>query len=205
MDDFKIVAVKCKSCDSGLTAEINDNVVYCSSCGNGWEIVDDQLVPLEINFAAPLIQGQGDLTYKPFWLVDTYLKILSRDATGGWTSTLFGGGGSSNQTEGNVLFYVPAFWMTIESVKNIGGTFTTKNPVASPQKYNVKMTGFNFNKDDAKKIAEFIFLSIEAEKSDTMRNIDYDMKVNSIRVLGIPFYKQANGKFKDAVLGIEVV
>jgi hypothetical protein len=203
MDDFKLIAVKCKSCDSGLTVEINDNVVYCASCGNGWEIVDDQLVPLEVNFAAPLIKGQGDLIYKPFWLVDTYLKILSRDAAGGWVSTLFGG--SSNQTEGNVLFYVPAFWMTIESVKNIGGTFTIKNPVASPQKYNVKMTGFNFNKDDAKKIADFIFLSIEAEKSDTMRNIDYDMKVNSIRVLGIPFYKQANGNFKDAVLGIEVM
>ncbi len=204
MDDFKLVAVKCKSCDSGLTTEVNDNVVYCASCGNGWEIVDGGLVPIDINFAKPLIQGTGELIYKPFWLVDTYLKIISRDASGGWTTTLFGGG-SSNQTEGNVLFYVPAFWMTIESVKNLGGTFTTKNPVASPQKYNVKMTGFNFNKEDAKKIAEFIFLSIEAEKSDTMRNIDYDMDVKSIRVLGIPFYKQANGKLKDAVLGIEVV
>lgn len=202
MDDFKLVAVKCKSCDSGLTIEVNDNVVYCSSCGNGWEIVNDELQPLEINFAKPLIQGQGEMVYKPFWLVNTYLKINSRDASGGWVSTLFGG---SNATEGNVLFYVPAFWMTIESVKNIGGTFTVKNPVASPQKYNVKMTGFNFNKDDAKKIAEFIFLSIEAEKSDTMRDIDYDMDIKTIQVLGIPFYKEPNGKWKDAVLGIEVV
>jgi hypothetical protein len=199
MEDFKLVALKCKSCDSGLVVEVNDNVVYCSSCGNGWEIVDGELVPLEVNFAKPLIQGTGDLIYKPFWMVDTYLKIVSRDASGGFVSNLFGG---SNKMEGDILFYVPAFWMTIESVKEIGGTFTMKNPVASPQKYNVKMTGFNFNKDDAKKIAEFIFLSIEAEKGDTVRNIDYDMKVKSINVLGIPFYKQANGTMKDAVLGL---
>ena len=142
------------------------------------------------------------MIYKPFWTLNTYVKILSRNSSGGWVSNLFGG---SNKTEGDILFYVPAFWMTIESVKSIGGTFTLKNPVASPQKYNVKMTGFNFSKYDAGKIAEFIFLSIEAEKSDTLKDIKYDIDVKSIQVLGIPFYKQSNGKLKDAVLGIEVV
>jgi hypothetical protein len=202
MEDFKLIALKCPSCDSGLTVEINDNVVYCSSCGNGWEIKDDKLVPLEINFAKALIQGQGEMIYKPFWTLNAYVKIISRDSSGGWVSKLFG---SKDKNEGDILFYVPAFWMTIESVKNVGGTFTLKNPVASPQKYNVKMTGFNFSKYDARKIAEFIFLSIEAEKSDTLKNIDYNIDVKSIQVLGIPFYKQPNGKLRDAVLGIEVV
>lgn len=203
MEDFKLIAFKCPSCDSGLGVEINDNVVYCSSCGNGYEIVDDKLVPIEVNFAKPLISGSGDVIYRPFWLVNSYVKINSRDATGGWTSNLFGG--NTNAMEGNVLFYVPAFWMTIESAKLIGSQFTIKNPVASPQKYNVKMTGFNFSKEDAKKITEFIFLSIEAEKKDTVRSIDYDIKINNIQVLGIPFYKMPNNKYKDAVLGIEVI
>jgi hypothetical protein len=66
------------------------------------------------------------------------------------------------------------------------------------------MTGFNFSKDDAYKIATFIFLSIEAEKSDTIRDIKYELVVNSTRVLGIPFYALPNGRWKDAVLGIEV-
>jgi len=201
MEDFKLIAVKCKSCDSGLTVEMNDNIVYCSSCGNGWEIINEELVPVEIGFAKPLVQGQGELVYKGFWLVDTYVKIHSRDSSGGWMSSLFGG---ANKTEGDVMFYVPAFWMPIESVKQIGVTFTTKNAVPSPEKYNVKLTGFNFTKEDAKKIAEFIFLSIEAEKSDMVRNINYDMIVKSYRVLGVPFYKQPNGRLKDAITGIEV-
>jgi len=156
---------------------------------------------MEINFAKPLVAGQGEVVYKPFWLLDIYVKILSRDSSGGWVSNLFG---SSNKTEGDFVFYVPAFWLTIDSVKSIGGTFTMKNPVASPQKYNVKMSGFNFSKEDARKIAEFIFLSIEAERSDTIRDIQYEMNVKSTQVLGIPFYKLSNGRWKDAVLGIEV-
>jgi len=203
MEDFKLIAFKCPTCDSGLGVEINDNVVYCSSCGNGYEIADDKLTPIEVNFAKPLLPGQGEVIYRPFWLCNSYVKINSRDATGGWVSNLFGG--NANATEGNVIFYVPAFWMTIESAKLIGSQFTIKNPVASPQKYNVKMTGFNFSKEDAKKITEFIFLSIEAEKKDTVRSIDYDIKINSIQVLGVPFYKMPNNKYKDAVLGIEVI
>lgn len=201
MDDFKLIAIKCKSCDSGLTVEINDNVVYCSSCGNGYEIVNGELIPIEITFAKPLQQGQGEIVYKPFWLVNSFVKIMSRDSSGGWISNLFGG---SNKTEGDVLFYVPAFWMNIDSVKNIGSALTTKNPVTAPEKYKVQMCGFHFTKEDAKKIAEFIFLSIEAEKSDTIKNINYTLDVKSIGVLGIPFYKQQNGKLKDALLGIEV-
>lgn len=201
MEDFKLIPVKCKSCDSGLTVEMNDNIVYCASCGNGWEIVNDDLQPIEIGFAKPLVQGQGELVYKGFWIVNAYVKIHSRDSSGGWISSLFGG---ANKTEGDVKFYVPAFWMQIESAKQIGVAFTTKNAVPSPEKYNVKLTGFNYTKDDAKKIAEFIFLSIEAEKSDTVRNINYDLDVKSYGVLGVPFYKQPNGRLKDAVTGIEV-
>jgi len=201
MEDFRLIAVKCKSCDSGLTVDVNDTIVYCSSCGNGWEIINDQLHPIEIGFAKPVMKGEGELVYKGFWLVDAHVKILSRDSSGGWITSLFG---SDNKTEGNITFYVPAFWLTIESVKNIGSQFTLRNPVPNPEKFNVKITGFTFNKDDAKKIAEFIFLSVEAEKNDTIRNINYDLKINSYRVLGIPFYKQPNGKLRDAVLGIEV-
>lgn len=201
MEDFKLIAVKCKSCDSGLTVEMNDNIVYCASCGNGWEIINEDLHPIEIGFAKPLVQGQGELVYKGFWLVDAYVRIHSRDSSGGWISNLFGG---QNKTEGDVKFYVPAFWMPIESAKQIGVTFTTKNAVPSPEKYNVKLTGFNYTKEDAKKIAEFIFLSIEAEKNDTIRNINYTIEVKNFKVLGVPFYKQPNGRLRDAVTGIEV-
>jgi hypothetical protein len=201
MEDFKLIALKCPSCDSGLIVEVNDSVVYCSSCGNGYEIINDELIPIEVNFAKPIVQGQGEIVYKPFWLLNTKVDIHNREASGGWVSNLFGGNKSS---DGSILFYVPGFWTDIESVKQLGVNFTIKNPVASPQKFNVPLTGSTFSKEDARKICDFILLSIEGEKSDTLKNISYTITVNSIQVLGIPFYKQPNGKLKDAVLGIEI-
>lgn len=202
MSDFILEAVKCKKCDSGLMVEVNDNIVYCSSCGSGFEIIEGVLTPIEINFAAAAIRSEGEMIYKPFWLLKSNINIAERKASGNFLKNIFGG--SNDNTSGNITFYIPAFYCSIESMKNLATQFTMRNPVASPQKYNTKLVGFAYGKEDAKKLAEFILISMEAEKSDTMKSFNYDMKFESMEILGIPFYKQGNGKLKDAVLGIEI-
>lgn len=202
MSEFKLEAVKCKKCDSGLMVEVNDNIVYCSSCGSGFEIINGELVPIEINFASAAIRGEGEMIYKPFWLLKAHLNIAERKASGNFLKNIFGG--SNDNTSGNITFYIPAFYCSIEAMKNLATQFTIRNPVASPQKYNTKLVGFAYGKEDAKKLAEFILISMEAEKSDTMKSFNYDMKFDNMEILGIPFYKTGNGGLKDAVLGIEV-
>ena len=88
-------------------------------------------------------------------------------------------------------------------MKALSQAFTAKNPVASPQKYNVKLTGFAYGKEDAKKLCEFILISFEAEKKDTVKTFKYQINYESFEILGIPFYNKGNGAFKDAILGIE--
>jgi hypothetical protein len=201
MSDIVIEAVNCKNCGSGLVVEVNDNLVYCSSCGSGFEIIDGKFEPIEINFAAASIRSEGEMVYKPFWLIDANVNILERKSSGGFLKNIFGGNEASS---GNIKFYIPAFYTSLDSMKNISTQFTIKNPVASPQKYNVKLTGFAYGKEDAKKFAEFILISLEAEKSDTMKKFRYELKFNAFEILGIPFYKLANGRMKDGLLGIEV-
>ncbi|HMS35313.1 MAG TPA: hypothetical protein PKC91_14615 [Ignavibacteria bacterium] len=202
MSDFILEAVKCKKCDSGLMVEVNDNIVYCSSCGSGFEIIEGVLTPIEINFAAAAIRSEGEMIYKPFWLLKSNINIAERKASGNFLKNIFGG--SNDNTSGNITFYIPAFYCSIESMKNLATQFTMRNPVSSPQKYNTKLVGFAYGKEDAKKLAEFILISLEAEKSDTMKSFNYEMKFESMEILGIPFYKQGNGRLKDAVLGIEI-
>ena len=199
--DFKVEAIKCKNCGSGLVVEINDNVTYCSSCGSGFEIINGEFQPIQINFAAAALKSEGDLVYKPFWLLKSNVNILERTSSGGIMKNIFGGSSSSS---GDIIFYIPAFTCSLDSLKEIASTFTTKNPVASPQKYNVKLTGFSYGKEDAKKLAEFILISFEAEKSDMMKTFRYEINFDSCEVLGIPFYKRADGRLKDALLGIEI-
>lgn len=202
MSDFILEAVKCKKCDSGLVVEVNDNIVYCSSCGSGFEIVDGEFIPIEINFASAALRAEGEMVYKPFWFIKTHVEILERKAGGNFLKNLFGGSGE--QTSGDITFYIPAFYCSLDTMKNLSTQFTMRNPVASPQKYNTKLVGFAYGKEDAKKLAEFILISLEAEKSDVMKNFQYKINFNSFEILGIPFYKMTDGKFKDAVLGIEL-
>ncbi len=202
MSDFILEAVKCKKCGSGLLVEVNDNIVYCSSCGSGFEILNGELVPIEINFAAAALRSDGEMIYKPFWLIKTHIEITERKASGNFLKNIFGG--SNDNTSGDITFYIPAFYCSIDAMKNLATQFTIKNPVASPQKYNTKLVGFAYGKEDAKKLAEFILISLEAEKSDTMKSFKYNLRFDSMEILGIPFYKLRNGNLKDAVLGIEV-
>ncbi|MEO6695542.1 MAG: hypothetical protein ABIY50_09075 [Ignavibacteria bacterium] len=202
MSDFKLEAVKCRSCGSGLIIEVNDNIVYCSSCGSGFEILNGDLIPIEINFAAAAIPSEGEMIYKPFWLIKVNVNILERKAKGEFLKNLFGSSGE--MTSGDITFYIPAFYCPLDTMKEFATQFTLRHPVASPQKYNVKLVGFAYGKDDAKKLSEFILISLEAEKSDTIKSFKYDMRYDSMEILGIPFYKMNNGKLKDAVLGMEL-
>lgn len=202
MSDFKLEAVKCRQCGSGLVVEVNDNIVYCTSCGSGFEILNGELIPIEINFAAAAIRGEGEVVYKPFWLLKTNISISERNASGNFLKNIFGG--SNDITSGEITFYIPAFYCSLEVIKNLATQFTLKNPVASPQKYNAKLTGFAYGKEDAKKLAEFILISMEAEKSDVMKKFDYKMEFVSPEIVGIPFYQTANGYMKDALLGITI-
>jgi len=202
MADFKLVAIKCKNCDSGLVVAVNDNITYCQSCGSGWEIIEGGLKPIEINFAAAAIRGDGELVYKPFWLVTANIQIHSRESSGGFFSNLFGG--SKEQTSGTIKFYVPAFTCELEKMKNIALAFTSSNPAPSPQKFNTKLIGFNYGKEDAKKLSEFLLITIEAEKSDTMKTFEYDIQYEKLEILGVPFYRLPNNKLKDALMGIEI-
>lgn len=197
---FKLEAVNCKNCGSGLVVEVNDNIVYCSSCGSGFEIIGDEMIPVEINFANPAFRDNAETVYKPFWYIKSHVDILERTSSGGFLSKVFG---AKNENSFDIKFYIPAFYCTIESMKALSQAFTAKNPVASPQKYNVKLTGFAYGKEDAKKLCEFILISFEAEKKDTVKTFKYQINYESFEILGIPFYNKGNGAFKDAILGIE--
>lgn len=200
--EYTLKALTCAKCGSGLVVEVNDNITYCTSCGSGFEINDGDLNSIEINFAAAAIRGEGEVIYKPFWYIKAHVEILERKASGNFLKNLFGGSGEN--AAGDIIFYIPAFYCSLESMKNIATQFTVRNPVASPQKYNTKLVGFAYGKEDAKKLAEFILISMEAEKSDTMKSFKYKIDFNEMEILGIPFYKKADGSYSDAVLGLAV-
>ena len=195
---FKLESIKCKSCGSGLVVELNDLVTYCTSCGSGFEIVNGELQPLEVNFAKAAILREGDMIYKPFWLLRTDVDITKREASEGFFDKMFG---DKPQLRFSLNFYIPAFECDVETMKYLAQTFTSQNPAASPQKFNSKLTGFIYGRDDAKKLCEFILISFEAEKKDTIKEFEFTINYNAYEILGIPFYRNENGTMTDGIYG----
>lgn len=201
MSEFKLEAIKCKNCGSGLMVELNDLITYCTNCGSGFEILGGEMRPIDINFAQPARPAEGEIVYKPFWILKTSVTILERTSSGGFLKNLFGGNDGSG---GRIKFYIPAFRMPVDNLREMASAFTIKDPVPSPQKFNVKVTGFTYGREDAQKIAEFLLISFEAEKSDTMKTFRFEMNVDSYEILGIPFYKLSNGNLRDAIIGLSI-
>lgn len=199
---LRLVALKCRKCGSLLNADSRDVVFYCGNCDSGFELINekDELVPLSIDFAIPNKKMNAELVYYPFWVFDANVKISSRDAAGSITGFIMNIFGKEDKKVGN--FYVPAFETPLENVRKLGLGFTKGQPEFDVLKKG-KLKGCTYSSRDAMKFADFIFLSMEAGKSDTIRSISYDLGLSSPKVIAIPFYKLASG-FTDGIMGITI-
>ncbi len=204
---LRLVALKCSKCGSLIKAEPDDHVYYCGNCGTGFELINekDELAVVNIDFALPVKKQDAEIIYLPFWVFDTNIQISSRDSSAtlgsaaGFIKNIFSGGDGSKPV---TKFYVPAFDTPISNIRRLGMEFTKNQPELESIKKD-KLTGCRFSSRDAEKLADFIFLSIEAEKPDMLKNITYSLGLSSPRATGIPFYK-TGGSLTDGIVGITI-
>ena len=203
---LRLITLKCDKCGSLLNADPEDVVYYCNSCDTGYEIINetDEIVEVTVDFALPTNPIDAEVVYLPFWVFDAYIDITSRDASGtlgsmsSFIKTKVGVGEQEKPVE---KFYVPAFETSMENIKKLGLEFTRQQPDFDLLKKN-RITGCIYSSQDAEKIADFIFLSSEAEKPDMMKDISYTLNLTSPHVVAFPFYK-ADG-LTDGILGIRI-
>ena len=202
---LRLVALKCKKCGSLLDADPKDVVYYCSNCGTGYEIINekDELVALDINFALPKKALDAEIVYFPFWVFNADININERNASGTLGSVVdFIKGKITGGPKSIEKFYVPAFETSMENIKKLGLEFTRNQPDFDTLKKD-KLKGCTYSSRDAEKIADFIFLSMEAEKPDMLKNISYTLGLSSPKVIGMPFYRDDAG-FIDGIFGIKI-
>ena len=143
----------------------------------------------------------AEVVYYPFWVFDANVKINNRDAAGSITGYIMNIFGKEDKKVGK--FYVPAFETPLENIMKLGLEFTKGQPEFDVLKKG-KLKGSTYSSRDAMKFADFIFLGIEAGKSDTLRSISYDLGLSSPKVIAIPFYKLSGSGFTDGIMGITI-
>jgi predicted RNA-binding Zn-ribbon protein involved in translation (DUF1610 family) len=190
---MKVVQVKCPSCNSPIYSKQRDRMFYCDKCNvlhtrdEGVQKVDFEIA--EFNRPIP-----GEKVYVPFWRLYCSFVIRSRSVEGGHVfrlaSWLKGQDGS-----GTLFIYVPAGDFDPATFKRLAIDYT----VASP-KYRtrldfggVRRMPSQLSREEAAELADFVVVTMEAEKPGVLQRLDYSLTVNGSKVVFLPFVLGQSG------------
>jgi hypothetical protein len=202
--EFRLVPLDCPACGAPLAAESEDVVFYCTACRTGYRYdpgAPRSLAPVEVSFmAAPTAREVAG--HLPFWLLPARVELLRRDASGGLVSGLMGllTGAEQGGTSGAGVFAVPAFRLPVERAVRLTQRYTFESPGLG-ELLGERLTGGLFSPDDAEKLAHFALITAEAEKSDTLKDLDYRIDFGPPRLLGVPWMRRGEGRV-DALFGL---
>lgn len=199
-----MVPLNCESCGSLLESEDRDVAFRCTNCGQGYALLEGELKRLTVKSASPKLQERGEVQYYPFWVLKAEVTVESREASGGFFSGLLRGGGSG-PAGGTIAFYIPAFDAPLEVLKQLSVEFTKEQPsyeIAEEARKSIK--GCVHSEEFARGFADFVFLTMEAERPDTMKSIRYSIKFLEATVLAVPFVS-VDGSKKDLLMGKQVM
>lgn len=199
---FALVPLDCPACGAPLAAEADDVVFYCTACGSGFRHeprAPRALAPVEVGFVlAPTAPAAGWL---PFWLLPARLEIVRRDASGALLSGLLGLlAGGEGEAHADPAFLIPAFDLPIDRLVDVAVRYTTERPNLG-ERLGERLTGGVHGPEDAAKLAHYALITVEAEKRDMLRDLEYRLELGTPRLLGVPWVATSGGR-RDALFGI---
>ena len=106
------------------------------------------------------------------------MVITSRETQGfSVKATLSGAQGADPLWQQAARLWVPAFGLSLDLAKNWGAYLTRTQPALrpGPAPQDVPLRGCVVALEDARKLAEFVVLSIEAERPDMLRSIAFTL------------------------------
>jgi hypothetical protein len=144
--------------------------------------------------AASMGNGAGQRYYMPFWRLHCDFNIRSRNVEGGYfhkLSNMFGGGDNG----GSLFIFVPASDVDTATFRHWAVALTTANPryVVRPDFDNAERLATTVNQEEAIEMADFVAVTLEAEKPGTLQYLDYDLKVREAKLVYLPFVHGPNG------------
>jgi endogenous inhibitor of DNA gyrase (YacG/DUF329 family) len=190
---MRVVQVKCPSCNTPIYSKERDRLFFCDKC-NTLHVRDGGVEKVEYEIAEFSSSAQGEKVYMPFWRLYCSFVIRSKSVEGGHifrlASWLRGGGDS-----GNLFVYIPAAEMDTGSMKHWSTTFTVNSPrYATKLNFGgVRRLPAAMTKDEAEHMADFVIVTMEAEKPGVLQRLDYSLTVNDSKVVYLPFVYAKGG------------
>jgi hypothetical protein len=182
---MKLLLLRCPVCAEPLAPDTPEAVVYeCPSCRTPVAITDTGLATETVQFVAPAqAEAEKVSDWMPFWLFEGQVHIDKRETQGRARSSevehLWG--------EPRRLF-VPAWTVDMHNARDIGSTLAQRQPLFVPgeRPSNAHMKTATATAVDALKMLEFIIITIEAQRDDWLRDIEFRLELGSPTLYAIP-------------------
>ena len=171
MAAMTLVVVRCPACGNPLTPDDNDLVIACGQCGAGLHLADEGPEPIEIQYARTNLVKVN--FWRPWWIFKGSVNLIKRETQGG------------NRSEEARQFWaqprvmgVPAWDLSLTSVKQLGVPMLKQAPVltAVPRPAGAKLTPAVVSAEDARKMLEFLILTLEASRDDWLKTLDFQIE-----------------------------
>jgi hypothetical protein len=168
--EIRLIALQCPRCSTSVPAQVDEVAWVCAQCGQGMLLSDEQgVLPLDVFFSAGIQPTQKGA---PFWVARGAVNLLSRQTYKGNSSKEMAEFWSVPR-----LFYVPAYRLPVEEMV-AAGIKLLRQPVrmepGSPAAFHPVVV----DPGDVHAIAEFIVMSVEAERKDALKELKVEIKLD---------------------------
>jgi hypothetical protein len=190
---MRVLQIKCPRCQQPIYSKTKDLAFYCPHCrtmhvrDGGVHIIDFDIAEFNVN--AP-----QDRVYMPFWRLFSTVRIDQSQVAGG---TLYKLGrllkGTANG--GNLFIYVPAWHTEVQEFKRWAMDMTESQPMYSlgTDFANVERLPTAVTREEAMKMADFVIVTMEAERPGTLQYLNYSLQVHDARLVYLPFVRGPGG------------
>lgn len=185
----RVNQVKCPKCGKPSYSKTSDNLFLCD-CGTLHTIENgkSKIVYYEIAAFRQILPGTP--LYIPFWRLGSMVTIHSEHVEGASVFKLREMLTEKTSEKGGFLYiFVPGIEMDPIKYKNWAAYFTCNPPKYDlASKFEAQRVPCIIDEPSAKKLADFLILSFEAEKPGVLQHIDYDVQIRDVKLIYLPFY-----------------
>jgi hypothetical protein len=190
---MKVIQVKCPSCNSPIYSKQRDQLFYCDRC-NVLHTRNGGVEKVDFEIADSKKSVPSEKVYVPFWRLYCSFIIRSKSVEGGHMFRL--ASWLKGQDDSGTLFiYIPAGDFDPMTFKKLATDLTVSSPKYSTRLDfgGVRRMPAHMSKEEASELADFVVVTMEAEKPGVLQRLDYSLTVNGSKVVYLPFIMYPTG------------
>ena len=173
----ELVLLKCPQCSTPVPAEEDEVAWVCQTCGLGLQLTAGGLAPLSVRWSARRVPKAQWL---PFWVLTGTARFTVRESYGGQAK-------QNPLWEAPRRFYVPAYPAGLHEIEVLGSELTRAQVPLEPGPPAGPLQHCTLLPEDARGAAEFIVMTIEADRKDTVRNMSFTLDVGGAELWLLAF------------------